>query len=212
MKRNVLQRWRDPQFVAEIGPLVRALLLGRGLPANTDLRGIVVGLDGAWPELLHTGFAGANLAEIDASYGSFSCSFAQAKVTKCRFDEAVFDTCRFQKADFTECSFIQANLDSPSLDDAIFRQCRFEDARITGRRIKEYGGRRVSFINCIFKNAVIQNVQFRATTFQNCTFEVTQFRKCFMAGVKFQGGVPITEAFQNCEVQSVQVDGKALSM
>jgi uncharacterized protein YjbI with pentapeptide repeats len=210
MKKSLIQRWSDPQFVAEVGPLIRPFSLGRQLPENADLRGIVVGLDGAWPELLHGDFIGVNLVQIDASYGRFSCSFADAKASKCMFEETIFDTCLFQKAELTQCNFSRAKLDSPDFNDAIFRKCEFEDARITGRRIREYGGRRISFTNCAFKNTLFQNLQFRATTFQNCTFEGAQFRKCLLAGVKFQGGVPAKEAFQNCEVQSVTVDGNPM--
>lgn len=210
MKKGLIQRWSEPHFVAEVGPLIRAFSLGKKLPANADLRGIITGLDGAWPELLHGDFIGVSLEGVDASYGRFSCSFSQARAVKCRFEGAFFDTCNFGAASLSMCNFLNAKLDSPHLNDANFNECVFEDVRISGRGANEYGGRRVTFTNCTFKNAVLQNLQFRATTFQNCTFEGTQFRKCLLAGVKFQESAPAKDAFQNCQMQLVQVDGQPI--
>jgi uncharacterized protein YjbI with pentapeptide repeats len=210
MKKQLVERWRDPEFVAEIESTIRGLSIGRQLPTQADIRGIVVRLDGALPELLHADFQGVNLVEVDASYGRFSCSFGHVAATACKFEDAYFDTCRFGRGRFTKCSFVRATLDSAHLDDAIFNECQFEEARIIGRGSNEYGGRRISFTNCNFKSALFQNIQLRATTFQGCTVEGVQFRKCLLAGVKFRDGAPPAEAFQNCEVQSVTVDGNPI--
>lgn len=210
-ENRLIQRWSDPQFIEEAKPIIYAFTAQRHLPANTDFRGIIIGLDGAWPEMLHQGFVEMDLVELDASHARCSCTFFKSKLTKCTFEEAMFDTCRFQNAQLTGCNFSRAKFDSPVLDDAHLTQCQFENTEIKGRGYCEYGGRRVTFTNCTFKDAILENLQFRATTFRNCIFEGVQLRKCFLAGVEFEGKMPATDAFQKCKMQSVQMNGQPIT-
>lgn len=155
------RRWSDSSFVEASAGLLSRVFAEKTAVVDADLRGIVVGLDGAMPAILHSDFQGVEFRQVDASFGKFSCSFGRGVFRDCRFDSATFDTCRFKNAKVFGCSFEKAQFESPILDDAEFVDCSFLSAVIRGRGYNEYGGRRVRFERCRFQGSRFQNLQLR---------------------------------------------------
>jgi uncharacterized protein YjbI with pentapeptide repeats len=170
----------------------------KSISITSDLRGVVVGLDGAPLQLLKADFKDLQGTNVDASECRVSCSFTGARIDKSKFDVAVLDTCRFKGAKFDRTSFDEAKIDSPTLDDAEFLKCSFLRAKITGRGFQEYGGRRFVFEECDFRGAAFRNLQLRASVFRDCNFEGVTFSKCLMVGVKFEGSRPDDGSIVDC--------------
>lgn len=198
-ENDIYKRWGHPEFLQQVTSTLAAIFLEKSTNVPVDLRGVVVGLDGALPQLLHADFQNLQAAQIDASRCRVSCSFSRARIEKSRFDAAVFDTCRFKESAFDQTSFNAAKFDSPILDDAIFRGCSFQESRIVGRGLKEYGGRRIVFEKCNFQNACFCNVQLRACSFRECVWDNVVFENCILVGIKFEGTQPLDGSFVGCE-------------
>lgn len=199
-KSHLTARWSDPEFLQEVGPTLESIFVNKALAGAVDIRGITIGLDGEPPGLRYPSFQALAAQNINASECRVSCSFGSAKLFDSNFDKSKFDTCWFKEAYFERTTFDDAKIDSPTLDDAKFIHCSFSGARIHGRRIQEYGGRRVVFEDCDFRDMLFRNVQLRACRFLNCNFEGTRFEKCLIVGVKFEGSSPAPSAFVGCEV------------
>jgi len=195
------RRWFSDQFRAENQTRLDSLFVRKSLQGKIDLRGLVVGLDGALPSLVHADLTGALVEGVDLSHSAFSCPFRAVRANNCTFAQCLFDTCWFKGAKFDHCTFDSASLESPILDDSQFQACSFERTRIFGKGSKEYGGRRVIFERCIFRSALFQNLQLRACRFNDCIFQDTIFKKSILAGTKFEGGEPERSAFVNCGCQ-----------
>jgi uncharacterized protein YjbI with pentapeptide repeats len=191
-------RWKEPEFVRSIGSLLEDIFRNKNSQVPADLRGLVVGLDGALPGLSEASFQDTTIAGLDASSGKFSCDFVRAKIQGSRFVKVRFDTCWSKGALFEGVTFDQARFESPTFDDAVFRGCSFLEARITGRGYREYGGRRAVFENCDFSNTVFRNLQFRACQFRRCAWEGTTFTKCLIVGSKFEETSPSESSFIDC--------------
>src|SRR5712691_7602312 len=98
-------RWSDPNFLSATENSLRSLFVMRKAVQNLDLRGVVVGLDGALAPLLNADFQDTNLQNVDLSHGKFSCAFSRASFQQSGFQESLFDTCRFKSARFHTCLF-----------------------------------------------------------------------------------------------------------
>jgi len=196
---NISKRWYDPGFFRDAESLIDAVFSRKSAGAPVDLRGIIVGMDGALPRLLTADFQDLHGDGIDASGCKVSCSFSRARIGNSKFENSLFDTCRFKEAEFDHTSFDAAKFDSPTFDDAKFVQCSFVGAKITGRRLQEYGGRRFVFEGCDFRLAIFRNLQMRACVFRNCKFEGVAFSKCLMVGVRFEGEVPPDGSMVDCK-------------
>ena len=192
------KRWSEPSFLAEREGVFNSLFVSRNPVHVADLRGLVVGLDGAPASLYFVNFTDARIESADFSWARFSCGFWKAQVDGTRFAEADFDTCNFKDARLANCDFESARVDSPTFDDAVFLRCAFTGAVIQGRGITEYGGRRTVFEQCDFTKTLFQNLQFRACIFRQCNFRETLFKRCLMVGVKFEGGAPNEDGFISC--------------
>lgn len=197
---NSKKRWTDAEFLRQIAPVLSAVFIGKLTSAAVDLRGVIVGLDGALPQLLQADFQDFRGTEIDLSECKTSCAFSRAQVTKSKFIGSLFDTCRFKDAEFELCSFDKARFESPSFDDTKFRQCSFVGARVAGRRMQEYGGRRAIFERCDFRQTVFRNLQLRACVFRDCRFDGAFFTKCLMVGLKFEGERPSDQSLTDCRL------------
>jgi uncharacterized protein YjbI with pentapeptide repeats len=193
------KRWRNEQFRADHQSHLDALLVHKRLEGKIDLRGLVVGLDGGSSSLIHADFQNAVIDGLDLSQGAFSCGFRATAATNCCFAQTFFDTCRFKGARFSRCSFDSAQFDSPTFDDAQFVACSFEQTRFYGRGMMEYGGRRITFEDCVFKSALFENLQLRACRFRNCIFENVAFKRCILPGTRFEGREPEPSAFAGCQ-------------
>jgi uncharacterized protein YjbI with pentapeptide repeats len=192
------KRWSDPKFLSRMGKVFTSIFVSRTPVEGADLRGLIVGLDGAPSALLAADFQDVNLENVDLSYSSLSCAFSRACIQESKFCKAVFDTCRLKGARFRSCVFVSARFDGPTLDDSVFLDCSFTQANLVGRGLNEYGGRRVVFERCDFKKSLLENLQLRACVFRDCSFETTTFRKCLMVGVKFEGTMPAENSFVSC--------------
>lgn len=198
-QREVVRRWLDSDFLRQIEPALSMVFVNKTVAEPLDVRGITIGLDGAPPNFVNADFQDLVATNLDASSCRVSCAFNRARISNSRFESGEFDTCRFKSAHFDLTVFDAAKLDSPVLDDAAFTRCSFVGTRIQGRRIQEFGGRRVTFDQCDFRDAVFRNLQLRACTFKNCGFEGVRFEKCLIVGVKFEGGRPADNSFIACE-------------
>ena len=201
-------RWADAHFVEQAANCLQSVFIGKTLDANADMRGLVVGLDGAIESLLHSDLQDTTISHVDLSYSRFSCPFSRCKCCDVTFEEAKFDTCRFKSSRFDSCLFRKARLDSPILDDAGFVACSFEAAQIRGRGWNEYGGKRVVFENCRFDDCVFRNLQLRACKFIGCSFDRTVFTKCLISGASFSGTAPDMAAFEDCQLSQCSLDGE----
>ena len=145
------RRWSDPSFLSGMHDLLNSVLVLRKPAQNLDLRGLILGLDGAPGALLNADLQDADLKNADLSQSRLSCAFSRASMQETRFEETLFDTCRLKSATFRSCSFDRARLDSPTLDDAVFVECSFNpnkthrqgDKRIRCHRSLENQPRRV---------------------------------------------------------------------
>jgi uncharacterized protein YjbI with pentapeptide repeats len=197
-----VKRWSDPQFASGMEDVFRSMFVLRNPARDLDLRGLVVGLDGALPSV--TGLSGLRLENVDLSEARLSCSLSKAHIQGTKLARAYFDTCYFKGAKFVSCDFGMVRFDSPTLDDATFLDCSFREAKMTGRGSREYGGRRFVFERCDFNGAVLRNVQLRAGVFRECSFHGTVFKKGLLVAVKFEGGAPAEESFVGCELERVR--------
>jgi uncharacterized protein YjbI with pentapeptide repeats len=139
--QGLTERWRDPAFLAATQEAVEDVFV-RKSATGADLRGVIVGLDGAPSTLLDVDLQAAQLSGVDFSYSRVSCSMVRGAFVDCRFGGVVFDTCRMVSARFVGCSLDQSKVDSPWMNDAVFEACSFEGATIIGRGAREYGGKR----------------------------------------------------------------------
>ncbi len=201
------RRWSNSSFVEASTELLSRVFAEKTAVVDADLRGIVVGLDGAIPALLHSDFQGVEFRQVDASFGKFSCSFGRGVFTECPFDSAAFDTCRFKDARFFGCSFEKAQFESPVLDDAQFVDCSFLGAVLRGRGYNEYGGRRVRFERCRFPGVRFQNLQLRGAKLIDCEFGEAKFKKCLLVGVTITGSGLTSEQFDECEMSQTTING-----
>lgn len=195
MDTELSKRWSGSKHLSDMAETLRAIFFVRTPVQDVDLRGIVIGLDGAPAMLSQADFQDVHLKHVDLSYGQFSCAFSRAFIEKGIFVHTEFDTCRLKEAHFDLCAFDEALLNSVTLDDAIFTECSFTRTRFKGRGLNEYGGRRVVFDRCDFTEAKLQNLQLRACTFRQCIFKGTLFKNCLMVGIKFEGQEPVRESF-----------------
>jgi uncharacterized protein YjbI with pentapeptide repeats len=193
------KRWLNPQFLSDAQGILSAVFISRDAVHDIDLRGLVIGLDGAPESLPLADFQDVKLDRVDLSYGRFSCAFSRAQFRDTKFEHAFFDTCRYKGANFSTCCFTDAYISSPLLDNAIFTDCSFMGTKIKGRGINEYGGRRIMFERCKFADALLFNLQLRGCTFRHCTFTNTIFKGCLMTNLKFEGQAPVEAAFVSCD-------------
>lgn len=211
-KLQAAQRWGDDAFLNEVRGALYAVFVDKRCEEAVDLRGIVVGLDGAIDPLINANLQDTVLAGPDLSYARLSCSLNGANVRETQFRKAMFDTCRFMGARFERCSFEGARLNSPTLDDAAFLDCTFDKGQIRGRGWNEYGGRRILFEGCTFRGTVFQNLQLRACKFRRCAFHNTTFKKCILAGVSFVESSPNAATFVECETIQCTIDGNPVTL
>jgi uncharacterized protein YjbI with pentapeptide repeats len=211
MNRNQFEaRWADSHFLEQATDCLRSVFVEKTLDANADMRGLVVGLDGAIESLIHSDLQDAAISHVDLSFSRFSCPFSRCDCREVNFGESKFDTCRFKSSQFHNCLFRKAKMDSPILDDAGFLACSFDEAQIRGRGWNEYGGKRVVFENCRFDHCVFRNLQLRACKFIGCSFDRTAFRKCLISGASFSGMAPDLAAFEDCELIQCSLNGESL--
>lgn len=200
------RRWSSPSFVEAAAGLLGRLVTKKAVISNADLRGIVVGLDGAVPALLYGDLLDVEFREVDASFGKFACPFSNGVFKDCRFNSAIFDTCLFKNAKFYGCSFENAQFGSPFLNDAHFVECSFLRTIMGARGYKEYGGRRVYFEQCGFQESRLENLQLRATKFIDCEFDGAKFEGCLLAGVTVTGTGLTGKQLVDCEVSQTTIN------
>lgn len=190
MLKQFRSRWNDKSFLALSLPLVRQLINERSLAGPADLRGIIIGHDGALNELLSVNLFRTKLSHVDFGYAAITGSLAESEFDAVVFDNARLMHARLSKSSFHRCSFDAAKL-QVNADDAQFSNCTFRCAEFSKpRALQEWGGRRVRFESCDFAGADFRGVEFRASTFSNCHFEECTMTKCDLRGVRFVGASP----------------------
>jgi len=188
MKKSELEtRWSDPEYLAGIEEQLTAIFENRSLEYSVDLRGMIVGLDGALKRLEFTSFEHSKISLVDFGNSRVACSFRHAEFKDVSFAESLFDTCNMISANFSRCNFRFAKIYAPILNDAVFDNCVFSEALLKGRGLKEYGGRRTVFQSCNFRDARLKSLEFRASRFVDCQLDGAVFEKCDLRGVKFEG-------------------------
>lgn len=204
-KPELKRRWADPNYLADIDGKLDALFDAKSLTVEVDFRGMIVGLDGAIGRLEHASFEHANVRLADLSYCRFSCSFASSDFSDVRFDESYFDTCIMSRAKFSNCGFEASRIAAPTMDDALFSNCNFSRASLKGRGTYEYGGRRVTFQSCDFRESQLKSLRFRACRFIGCKFEDAYFENCDLRGAKFDGCGARPDQFVGCDKNGISI-------
>lgn len=203
MSKALRDRWKNDSFTLQVKESIKPIFADKVLHQQADLRGIIVGLDGAIPELIHANFCDVNLSGQLLNHSMLSCSFSDGIFSRVDFGSSHFDTCRLLRSRFHECSFNCALLNSPTFDDALFEGRTFHGAKISGRGFTEYGGRRATFKTCGLNNCLFKNVQIRGCKFIDCDFQATSFDNCIITGTSFLGSAPPSAAFSDCEGQAL---------
>jgi uncharacterized protein YjbI with pentapeptide repeats len=202
----IVERWRTPGFIKDIEGTLRMLLVDRSLAGPADLRGMVVGLDGAIADLEFVSFEQCTISQVDFAYSRFSCSFARSLFENNSFTSCTFDTCNMSKARFTACEYHSARFLAPTMNDTEYEACDFTDSRVEGRGTKGYGGRRAEFHCCNFNKVTLRNIELRACMFVKCTFEGALFENCDLRGLKIKGSRIDQTQFKNCNMAGAMID------
>ncbi len=204
--KELRQRWDDPAFVESVMPTLRRIFQQREFNGPADLGGITVGLDGPVEWLQSQDFTRSSLSGLDFSYGRFSGSFAEAKLSQVRFYRAHFDRGYMRKASIHGCDFESAS-GSFGWDDAVVEDTSFRKTKFRGG-MWEFGGRRALFRNCDFSDVRFPKVQFLASTFERCDFDGATFVGSDLRGVKFIDRMPDAEQFFDCRLESIYWNGE----
>jgi uncharacterized protein YjbI with pentapeptide repeats len=200
-RRQAKERWSDAAFVDATQAIIDSIVAGRAEINDADLSGISIGVEGPVRSLWGTNLYRCRLKEVDMSHSEISGSINEAELTNVSFQFAELDRCSISKSVVFACDFTSAKL-CVRLDDSNVEGCSFNDCLLKGGRLgHEYGGRRVTFLNCNFTGASFRSVEFRASRFIDCVLTGTSFNGCDLRGVKFQGGIaPHRDSFRNMEV------------
>lgn len=196
-KKQLLERWNSIDFINSIQKELDEVFIQRKNNYPCDFRGIRVGYDTKILLLENADFQKSVLTDIDFTYSKMSCSFIGGEFLNLIFNEVFFDSCRMSRATFKECHFQDSNIRA-DMEASIFENCSFDNAKFIGKSVLEYGGRRVVFNSCSFKESSFKKVEFRASKFIDCNFEEASFDKCDLRGVKFINHSPNSGQLVDC--------------
>ncbi len=207
-KKELRERWKTEAFWSSVQPGLIQLFEGKRLSGPLDLQGIQVG-DGPNPMLHRVNFAGCELSHVDLSRGDFSVPFDEASLREVAFIEADFDRCTLLRTKMYGCTFDKARM-IVALDDALFERCHFEGTRLRAAGNSglggEFGGKRVLFQRCIFRDANFQRIHLRASRFVDCQFHHSVFERCDLRGARFEGCI-----FSETEVRKSLLTGASFT-
>jgi uncharacterized protein YjbI with pentapeptide repeats len=190
---DLRSRWKESAFLAEVSERITQLLTTRELQGPFDLRGIVVGAEGAIPELLATNLYRTKLSRVDLAHSHIEGSMSEATFDHVNFNDSKLMHVLAAKTIFRSCSLENAKLRLQA-NDASFEFCNLRRVQCTGpASLQEWGARRAKFANCDLSGAIFRRVEFRASSFENCSFSGAVFEHCDLRGTKFLGESPRLE-------------------
>ncbi len=201
-KADFIKRWSDPTYLSSVKNNLFEITDNRFLEGPAELRGLIVGLNGALEEYESLSFEHATIRLIDFTYSKFSCSFSHSRLEELDFSDCLFDTCNMIGTHSSKCHFRSTRISAPTMNDAVFENCDFSNSTLKGRGFYEYGGRRAIFSKCNFRGAKIKSLEFRASKFIQCLFEETIFEKCDLRGAKFEGNIVNADQLARCNIDS----------
>lgn len=140
--------------------------------------------------------AGANLTESELPdcffrdvYADNSC-FSGAVLKRCHFDNAIMNHTDFSRADIQDCTFKETNLMDSLLigehkegsgeEKSKIVRTDYTGANMTGSQI-----RGISYVACVFDEAILNDVMLINVVFENCSFRNTQLKEVYIRNVKW---------------------------
>ncbi|WP_204243724.1 pentapeptide repeat-containing protein [Xanthomonas sp. NCPPB 1128] len=201
--KNTTDKWRDHDYVASIIDSIDSIAAGRPIIRDADLSGITIGSFAILEQLKIANLFESRISNTDLSYSKISGSASNSYFMDVNFEKSCLDRAILCRTEIKRCNFSRSRL-VITMDDAVCERTDFVNARFAaGSRGMEYGGRRVTFIDCDFTGAVFDRVEFRASKFINCTFSDSQFKNCDFRGVKFEAGaLPQASQFEHMDIPS----------
>lgn len=186
MKRqDTERRWQNPEFLASAMPVLSAVFDVGRFRGPADLRGLIVGLDGAPSFLNFKGLIRADLTDIDFSFSKMAVNFTEGTFLRLNFTQAKFDRALMSKASWNGSIFDSANI-CIDADDAVFVGCSFRKTKIRGVAW-QYGGRRTRFVKCDFTGASFIKTKFLACRFDECILDDVDFGDSDFRGAQING-------------------------
>jgi uncharacterized protein YjbI with pentapeptide repeats len=202
-KNEIKKRWANELFIAKNRLTIDAIASNRAVISDADLAGIVIGQNASLVELKSKSLYKSDVRSVNLSFAKISGSMSNSVFIDVNFYEANLDRCVILESRIEKCDFSCARL-IVKMDDSIIESSVFVGSKFNGGTAGlEYGGRRVKFFYCNFKNAVFNKVEFRASRFLHCNFSETKFIGCDFRGVQVEGGAPpLASQFEKMDVPS----------
>lgn len=199
-KNKISEKWSNPEYLISVSKQINSIIESQANIENADLSGIIIGPDAFLNELKSKSLYKATIKNSNLSHAKISGSMSNSLLLKVDLTKSNLDRCTLFECHVVDCNFSQAKL-VVSMDDGTYENSNFLGAKIgAGSMGIEYGGRRVKFIDCNFRNAVFNRVEFRASKFINCNFEGAKFINCDLRGVTVEGGVkPLISQFEKMD-------------
>jgi len=206
VEKEIVDRWKSSEYVDSVKKYISEIINERKNTTACDLRGIKIGIEGPLKDLWNANLDSVNIFDVDFSYSTIAGSLAEGLFKNVNFSAAFIDRGVLFKAHFNNCNFTKAKL-IVKMDDAVCENCDFTDSEFKGgKSSREYGGRRVKFLNCNFSGTGFKGVEFRATKFINCNFSGTAFENSDFRGAKFEEIIPSENQFKKCEMPKLESD------
>ncbi len=206
--KKIKEKWRNHEYLESISEYVAAIVNGQPIIDGIDLSGISIGDSAILNELSDVNLFKSKINNSNFSYSTMMGSLSGSDFVNVNFVGSIFDQCllsgsRINGCNFSKCKFIV------KMNDAKCEGCCFISVVFKNSSSGfEYGGRRVSFVNCDFTNAIFDKITFRASRFLNCTFTNAKFKSCDLRGARFEGGIlPSAEQFVHMDVPEQFLDG-----
>jgi uncharacterized protein YjbI with pentapeptide repeats len=120
------------------------------------------------------------------------CSFAGTQLTKLELTDTIGRQLESAAIRPHKASFIRVEITDSRYTGSDFPDAHFEDCVFKGTKFDEVGFRfatfkRVSFINCILRNADFSGASFTQVTFSDCDVRSTNFSSANCKGVDMTG-------------------------
>lgn len=199
--KSIKNKWKEINYLKSIEKELQAIANKQPIIEDSDLSGIVIGPLSTIDILKKNYLYQSTLVRVNLSYSNIAGSISESNLLEVNFEKSNLNRCTMFKSNIKHSNFSMAKIIA-SLDDAIFENCNFKDAKIMGGTYGyEYGGRRTTFCNCDFTNAVFKNVEFRASKFIHCNFTNTKFIQCDLRGMKIEGEINLNPSqFESMEL------------
>jgi uncharacterized protein YjbI with pentapeptide repeats len=159
--KSIKDKWKDIDYLKSIEKELQAIANKRPVIENSDLSGIVISPFSTIDILKKNHLYQSTLIKVNLSYSNISGSISESNLLEINFEKSNLNRCTMFKSNIKQSNFSMAKIIA-SLDDAVFEDCNFNGAKIMGGTCGyEYGGRRTTFCNCDFTNAVFKKMTTR---------------------------------------------------